>query len=152
MLKLLDTDKTILLTQYCVERFGMQNEIFDKYKLYEGSKNKIYLVKKLIDIRFTPESSGLCIFRFDKTPKPTTNFLQLFGLKVMKNVLDIDKDDLLEYCKGNDLEMADYRMGNMDPGFIAIRYNETIIGCAHWNKEIIKNQLPKSRRCKINYY
>ena len=39
MLKLLNTDKSLLLTEYCVERFGMHNEIFKKYTLYEGSKN-----------------------------------------------------------------------------------------------------------------
>ena len=91
MLKILNTDKSLLLNEYCVERFGMHNEIFKKYTLYEGSKNKIYLVNKLASLKFIPESSGLCIFRFDKTPKPTTNFLQLFGLKIKKNVLDIDK-------------------------------------------------------------
>ena len=44
MLKTLNTDKSLLLTEYCVERFGMHNEIFKKYTLYEGSKNKIYIV------------------------------------------------------------------------------------------------------------
>ena len=150
MLKSLNTDKSLLLTEYCVERFGMHNEIFKKYALYEGSKNKIYLVNKLASLKFIPESSGLCIFRFDKTPKPTTNFLQLFGLKIKKNVLDVDKINLAEYCKGNDLKI-NVKTINVEPGFIAIRHNGTIIGCAHWNKNIVKNQLPKSRRCKINY-
>ena len=150
MLKLLNADKSLLLTEYCVERFGMQKDIFEEYTLYEGSKNKIYIVKKLNNIKFNPESSGLCIFRFDKTPKPTTNFLQLFGLKIKKNVLDVNKFNLIEYCKGNDLKI-NIKRKTIEPGFIAIRYNENIIGCAHWNKNTIKNQLPKSRRCKINY-
>ena len=150
MLSLLGKAKTALLIEYCVERFGMSEKIFEEYKLYEGSKKKIYLIKKLINLRFVPESSGLCIFRFDKTPKPTTNFLQLFGSKIKRNILDINKTNLVEYCKGNDLEIY-IKKNNIEPGFIAIRYEKSVIGCAHWNKSIIKNQLPKSRRCKINY-
>ena len=34
MLKLLNTDKSLLLTEYCVERFGMQKDIFEEYTLY----------------------------------------------------------------------------------------------------------------------
>ena len=150
MLKLLNSNKTKLLLEYCVERFDMSDKIFKSYNLYEGSKNKIYLVQKLPNLRFIPESSGLCIFRFDKTPKPTTNFLQLFGSNIKRNILDINKYNLIEYCKGNDLE-RDIVKNNLEPGFIAIRYKKSIIGCAHWNKKIIKNQLPKSRRCQINY-
>ena len=150
MLSLLDKTKTKLLIEYCIERFGMSEKIFEGHQLYEGSKNKVYLIKKLINLRFVPESSGLCIFRFDKTPKPTTNFLQLFGSKIKRNVLDINKANLIEYCKGKDLEIY-IKKKNIEPGFIAIRYKMSVIGCAHWNKNIIKNQLPKSRRCKINY-
>ena len=150
MLTLLEKSKTSLLIEYCVERFGISENVFEEYQLYEGSKNKIYLIKELINLRFVPESSGLCIFRFDKTPKPTTNFLQLFGSKIKKNVLDISEANLIEYCKGHDLEI-NIKENNIEPGFIAIRYKKSVVGCAHWNKNIIKNQLPKSKRCKINY-
>ena len=151
MLNFLNSNKTKLLLEYCIKRFDMSDNIFKGYQLYEGSKNKIYLVRKITDLRFIPESSGLCIFRFDKTPKPTTNFLQLFGSDIKKNILDLNKFELIEYCKGSDLE-RDTVKNNLEPGFIAIRYKKTIIGCAHWNQKIVKNQLPKSRRCRINYY
>ena len=150
MLKLLNRNKTKLLLEYCIERFEMSDKVFKGYQLYEGSKNKIYLIQKIPDLRFVPESSWLCIFRFDKTPKPTTNFLQLFGSKIKRNILDINKFNLIEYCKGKDLK-KDIIKNNIEPGFIAIRYKESVIGCAHWNKKIIKNQLPKSRRSQINY-
>ena len=150
MLKSLNKNKMKVLLEYCVERFDMSNNIFKGYELYEGSKNKIYLVQKMANLRFIPESSGLCIFRFDKTPKPTTNFLQLFGSKIKRNILDLNKFELREYCKGNDLE-SEIVTNNLEPGFIAIRYKKTIIGCAHWNQKVVKNQLPKSRRCRINY-
>ena len=129
MLKSLNKSKMKVLLEYCVERFDMSNNIFKGYELYEGSKNKIYLVQKMANLRFIPESSGLCIFRFDKTPKPTTNFLQLFGSNIKRNILDLNKFELREYCKGNDLE-REIVTNNLEPGFIAIRYKKTIIGCA----------------------
>ena len=73
MLKALEKNKITLLFEYCEKRFGINKNIFSGYQLYEGSKNKIYLAKELVKLRFNPESSGLCIFRLDKTPKPTTN-------------------------------------------------------------------------------
>ena len=151
MLVLLKKEKKEMLIEYCEERFGISKVIFENYQLYEGSKNKIYLIKELLELRFIPESSGLCIFRFDKTPKPTTNFLQLFSADISKNILDIGKKDLINYCKGNDLQVHS-SSNKIEPGFIAIRYNNSIVGCAHWNKITVRNQLPKSRRFKINYY
>ena len=151
MLVLLKKEKKEMLIEYCEERFGITKVIFENYQLYEGSKNKIYLIKELLELRFIPESSGLCIFRFDKTPKPTTNFLQLFSADISKNVLDISEKDLINYCKGNDLQLHS-GSNKIEPGFIAIRFNNNIVGCAHWNKITVRNQLPKSRRCKINYY
>tara|TARA_S200000501_G_scaffold47632_1_gene38413 strand:- start:388 stop:843 length:456 start_codon:yes stop_codon:yes gene_type:complete len=151
MLVLLKKEKKEMLIEYCEERFGISKVIFENYQLYEGSKNKIYLIKELLELRFIPESSGLCIFRFDKTPKPTTNFLQLFSADISKNVLDISEKDLINYCKGNDLQLHS-GSNKIEPGFIAIRFNNNIVGCAHWNKITVRNQLPKSRRCKINYY
>lgn len=151
MLKTLEKHKISLLFEYCEKRFGINKDIFSGYQLYEGSKNKIYLAKEPVELRFNPESSGLCIFRLDKTPKPTTNFLQLFGSKISKNYLDVDHINLLEYCKGNDIKV-DKELHNLKPGFIAIRFKNIVIGCAHWNEKSMKNQLPKSRRCKINYY
>ena len=68
MLVLLKKEKKEMLIEYCVERFGISKVIFENYQLYEGSKNKIYLIRELLELKFIPESSGLCIFRFDKTP------------------------------------------------------------------------------------
>ena len=48
MLVLLKKEKKEKLIEYCTERFGISEEIFEKYQLYEGSKNKIYLIKELL--------------------------------------------------------------------------------------------------------
>ena len=54
MLVLLKKEKKEMLIEYCAKRFGISKEIFENYQLYEGSKNKIYLIKELLELRFIP--------------------------------------------------------------------------------------------------
>jgi len=150
MLIKLNDKKKRLISEYCEERFGMPKKLLLNFELYEGSKNKIYLIKKIPKIRIKPESAGLCIFRLDKTPKPTTNFLQLFGNTITKNIFELKGNELIDFCSGNDLNINTKEL-SLEPGFIAVKYKRTIVGCAHYNMKILKNQLPKSRHCKINY-
>ena len=150
MLIKLTYNKKRLIKKYCEERFGMPPNLLQNFKLYEGTKNKIYLIQKITEIRINPESAGLCIFRLDKTPKPTTNFLQLFGNTITKNIFQLKENELIDFCSGNDLNINTKKQ-SLEPGFIAVKYKKKIVGCAHYNMKILKNQLPKSRHCKINY-
>ena len=35
--------------------------------------------------------------------------------------------------------------------FLTVKYENISLGCGHWNGEILKNQIPKSKFCKINF-
>ena len=146
MLTTLDSDKRAVILEYCYERFGIMETVFENYNWYIGSKNRIYIGPEEIE-RIAPESIGLCIFRLDKTPKPTTNFIQLFGKKITKNIISLDRNQTLDLCNGADLEI----ISNIDPGFVSIMYKNISLGCGHWNGDTLKNQIPKSRFCKINF-
>ena len=97
--------------------------------------------------RIIPESIGICIFRLNKTPKPTTNFLQLFGNEIDKNVVELNKKLTIDYCRGLNLEIN----SNVEPGFVIVKYKNITLGCGHWNGHLLKNQIPKSRFCQINF-
>ena len=146
MLTLLDTTQKNIILEYCYERFGINNNEFTDYNWYIGSKNRIYIGPGKIE-RINPESIGLCIFRLDKTPKPTTNFIQLFGKKIKKNIVELDKKNAIEFCNGLNLEIK----SNKEPGFVSVNYKKIALGCGHWNGKILKNQIPKSKFCKINF-
>ena len=146
MLTALDSNKRADILEYCYERFGIMETVFENYNWYIGSKNRIYIGPEEIE-RLVPESIGLCIFRLDKTPKPTTNFIQLFGKEITKNIISLDRNQTLAFCGGSDLEI----INNVEPGFVSINYKNISLGCGHWNGEILKNQIPKSRFCKINF-
>ncbi|MFL2944841.1 MAG: methyltransferase RsmF C-terminal domain-like protein [Candidatus Poseidoniales archaeon] len=149
MLKPLVKEKKELIQEYCVERFGMDSEIWNNYEWYSGSKNKIYLANTLDIERIIPESKGICIFRLDKSPKPTTNFLQLFGKYISKNYIEINNKNTIKYCKGDDLILESNKA--IVPGFVLITNNKRFLGCGHWNGKLLKNQLPKSKFCNINF-
>ncbi len=142
----LDSDRRTLILDYCYERFGITEIVFENYSWYIGSKNRIYIGPKEIE-RLKPESIGLCIFRLDKTPKPTTNFIQLFGKEITKNIISLDREQAVAFCGGSDLEVVN----DAEPGFVSINYKNISLGCGHWDGEILKNQIPKSRFCKINF-
>ena len=147
MLKSLESDKIKRITDYCYERFGIKHNVWKSYRWYIGSKNRIYLSNTKEIERINPESIGICIFRLDKTPKPTTNFLQLFGNQIYKNVIELNKKLAIDYCSGLSLE-SDMEV---EPGFVIVKYKKVTLGCGHWNGSLLKNQIPKSRFCKINY-
>ena len=149
MLKKLDEVKKNVLLEYCLERFGINSDIWEGYNWYSGSKNKIYLANTLELERIIPESKGLCIFRLDKSPKPTTNFLQLFGRYITRNYVELDNENTTKYCRGEDLILENNK--SIIPGFLLMTNKNRFLGCGHWNGEILKNQLPKSKFCKINF-
>jgi NOL1/NOP2/fmu family ribosome biogenesis protein len=149
MLKVLEKEKKQIILDYCIERFGIDSEIWKEYCWYSGSKNKIYIANTLDLERIIPESKGICIFRLDKSPKPTTNFLQLFGKYITKNYVEINNDNTIKYCRGEDLTLENST--SIIPGFVLINNNKRFLGCGHWNGKLLKNQLPKSKFCKINF-
>jgi len=149
MLKVLEKEKKQIIIDYCIERFGIDSEIWKEYCWYSGSKNKIYIANTLDLERIIPESKGICIFRLDKSPKPTTNFLQLFGKYITKNYVEINNDNTIKYCRGEDLILENST--SIIPGFVLINNNKRFLGCGHWNGKLLKNQLPKSKFCKINF-
>lgn len=146
MLERLEPSKKELITLYCLERFGMRETFFENYQWYIGSKNRIYIGPKKIR-RIEPESIGLCIFRLDNSPKPTTNFIQLFGRNFTKNIIHLDVNETKMFCSGSDLEIK----SKLVPGFVSVMYGRISLGCGHWNGKVLKNQIPKSRFCNINF-
>ena len=148
MLTKLNKERIELVMEYCLERFGISHGHLDDYSWYIGSKNRIYIGPSELE-RIRPESIGLCIFRIDKSPKPTTNFIQLFGHLITKNVIEINENEVIDFCRGKDLKPNGIR--NVLPGFVAVKNGSRSIGCGHWNGNLLKNQIPKSKFCKINF-
>ena len=58
MLTALDSNKRADILEYCYERFGIIETVFENYNWYIGSKNRIYIGPEEIE-RLDTESIGL---------------------------------------------------------------------------------------------
>ena len=72
-----------------------------------------------------------------------------WSLPLIKNAISINAKEVVEFCSGKDLCLK--KADRIDPGFVAVKNRERSIGCGHWNGKLLRNQMPKSRFCKINF-
>jgi len=67
----------------------------------------------------------------------------LLKSQINKNILEISEKEKEEWLKGRDLQK-----GNVERGFVVIRYKEDLLGTGKLSEEKIGNFLPKERRVK----
>jgi len=87
---------------------------------------------------------GLNVGKIDNVFSPTLDFIHL--IKPTKNIFKIKtKEDALKFMAGYDIPTKEV----FDEGsFVAVKFNTYIIGVGKFNKNIIKNKLPKDRKIK----
>jgi len=134
---------------YFQERFGIQPDIFTNYEIYTGSKGRLYLGPKTSIPRPEPASVGILIARIDKSIKPSTNFLQLFGKNVKKNKILLDKEDALLYANGENIEVEE--VGGVTGGYTLVSYLDLPLGCGFLKDKTILNMIPKAKRIKLKF-
>jgi hypothetical protein len=125
------------------ERFGIEEDIFKDHQLYSTTKERIYLGPSYIPNELKIVSAGMLIFRENK---PTTNFFQLFGKYIKKNIVEINKEQALDFIEGKDIE---YEGLNQD--YILVKYRDYYLGCGLLKENKIKNLVPKVKRLEIFY-
>ncbi len=133
---------------YFEDRFGIAKENFAAFELYKGPKGKIYLGPKDLIQKPDIASLGLLIARAHGTIKPTSNFLQMFGHKASKNIINLSKMEAAAYAKGDDLKVES--VGASD-GYVLLRYSNCSLGCGLLKGNIITNLLPKAKRQELKY-
>ena len=74
----------------------------------------------------------------------TVEGAQLIGKYATKNVLDLDKDQIKEWIKGNQVDVK-YDTN----GFVLIRNKKDFFGCGLVKNNILLNYFPKTRRLKV---
>ena len=131
------------------EQWGADfSKLRETHALFRSPKDKIYLahkdVAKVDWSRFRIQSIGLYIADVKGGQlRLSIEGSQLIGPKATKNVVDIDKDELLLWLQGKDLEKA----GDWS-NFVIIRYNKDYCGSGKYKEGMILNFVPKTRRVK----
>lgn len=117
---------------YLEERFGFPRSLFDSYTFLKGTINFWMLTKtehlyKLKNL--TPEVVGLLFLRrVSQYLKPTSAFLQRFGKYATKNVVPLNKEQLLALREN--LKIAINLP--LSPGYVVLRDEDWILGCGFY--------------------
>ncbi len=138
--------------EYFESRFGIEPDCFDKYVFYSGPKGRVLLGTETSIPLKTADSCGILIARIDRTVKPTTNFLQLYGNHIKENQIALNKMQCMEYCDGKDLELSIREINKATHGFVMVSYNNIPLGCGLLKEQKLFNQLPKQNRIKLLYF
>jgi NOL1/NOP2/fmu family ribosome biogenesis protein len=136
---------------YLEQRFGLARELFDGYGLYLASKGRIYIGPKRVPDMPKIATIGLLAARSGGTIKPSTNLLQAFGRHITRNLIDLTKEQALEYARGSDVKASAAQASGAHEGYVLMRYEGIPLGCGLLQLGTIKNMLPKAKRLSIRH-
>lgn len=128
--------------EYLDERFGI---VLPKEITFEGEKTLRVMNQELAEFK-TPTPKGIRASRMKgKFPKPTTNFIQLFGHLATKNTVGLTREEALEYFQALDLETKT----KCETGYIILKYKNAVLGMGFYRDGKIENLLPKGRKIRV---
>ncbi|OYT41200.1 hypothetical protein B6U80_01865 [Candidatus Pacearchaeota archaeon ex4484_26] len=138
---------------YIKERFGLGKEYFKDFDFFKTRKAIYITTKECLNSQLfkQAETAGIAFLRPNKVLKPTTNFLQLFGKHASKNVITLSREQAERFIRGEDLELDKIKKRGdwVEPGYVIVKYQEHILGCANFKEGVLKNMIAKSRRRHI---
>ena len=129
-------------------QFGIENLPYlflkfgqDKIRIYSGNLSKIELNYLEKNIRI--ENIGLYFAREQEDGiRLTIDGIQLIKNQIIKNILEINDNEAIEWLKGRDLEIK------TDKSFKIIKNKNEFIGCGKSTGEKITNFIPNERRIR----
>ena len=74
-----------------------------------------------------------------KFPKPSTNFIQLFGHLATKNTIELSREDALKYLQREDLKTDQ----DAETGYVILTHKKAVLGIGFYRNKEIENMLPK---------
>jgi len=114
----------------------------DKIRGYSGSlsKEEILELNESINI----ETIGLYLFKVhEEGIRLTIDACQILKKQIKKNIIELDKNQLEQWLKGQDLEI-----GDSGSGFRILKYENDFVGCGKLSNNRLTNFVPKERRIK----
>jgi NOL1/NOP2/fmu family ribosome biogenesis protein len=141
--KWLSPSECAAVERYFSERFAMPLETFSDFLFWKnahayGVIPKTAHTESLHSIKI--HSMGMVILReVGHYLKPTTHALQIFGRLARKNVLELNKEILLELLEKRILMLC----YPVDPGYVILTYQRDILGCGLALPDRILHQFPR---------
>jgi NOL1/NOP2/fmu family ribosome biogenesis protein len=143
-----DQIKTEVL-RYLELRFGLSPDEFENHRLYLASRERVYIGPRSVMDDRKLVTVGILIARASSSIKPTTNLLQLFGARIKKSVITLDREQAIAFAKGNDIPITDPQ--DATDGYVLLKYQDISMGCGLLKAGNLKNMLPKAKRLDVKY-
>ncbi len=125
---------------YLEKRFGASRDSIP-YQVRKVSDD-YWLVSEQMENGLEVETYGI---RFLRTTgmglKPTTYALQILQEELDKNIVEVDREELLDLLHRR--EMIPREME--EKGYVAIKYEGRVIGCGFYMDEKVSSRIPKGR-------
>ncbi len=126
-------------------RFGIDEEVFKDYALVED--RDIWVTSKEsaeFEMKFWRRKGIRLVRIFKKSYKFTTSGMQIFGKYATKNVVNIEKEHLEKFLRGENIRIGE--VSGVEEGQVIVKFNDDVLGSAIYRNGVLKNQLPKGRR------
>ncbi len=134
-------DERITLLSYLYDRFGINKEIFDDYLIFSKKRTFWFLRNS----RFISDVSHLKIKRLGikafqevgSFMKPTTRFIQYFGVHATKALFKIDEKQLRQLLDGTYLPYNN----ELENGYVILSFKGEVLGLGLLIKGMVRSQL-----------
>lgn len=137
--------------EYLDQRFGLSRELFTQFAFYLGTRGRIILGPTKIDPSLKVDTLGLLIARLQANIKPSSNLFLTFGTYVVRNMVDLDREDAITYARGYDLKPDPESCRKASDGYVMLRYNGFPLGCGLLKSGHLKNMLPRAKRLELRH-
>ena len=124
---------------YLKDRFGI---ILPDGVEFEGEKSLRVMNSELKKFKTTTPKGFPASRMKGKFPKPSTNFIQLFGRLATKNRIELNREDALKYLQREDVTTGQ----EAETGYVILTYKNATLGMGFYRNGEIENLLPKGRK------
>lgn len=132
---------------YFLSRFGIPESFWIDHTIF-FRKDRGWIINSVIlnlGVSFENKISSLgfpFIRKLGKNLKPTSWGLIYLGCRITKNIVNLDLNDLREILLRGKIIYSE----NLTPGYVALSYENNIVGCGFYRNGIVEGQIPKARR------
>jgi len=135
------------VTDWWVERFGLDRETFAAYSFWEKGAGKIWAFAGDVESPADVEGLGMTFLRTRQEHwKPTTDAVQRFGREATANVVVLDPEEARDFLRGEDTD-PDW---DGDWGYLVAAHEIAggvePIGVGLYLYGELRSQMPKGRR------
>ena len=147
--KILNSKEIKQILSVLKDQFGFDRKL--DYVFFENTKERIYIANRDFESlpyeKLNVDSIGLYVFaRMSDGIRLTIEGARIVGPHCTKNIIDLTKDQLHSWLKGEDFEVEP---GKVPDGHYVVRYNNDFFGSTKVKSGHAFNYLSKSRRLKV---